>query len=267
MNKTIYRETGSTSKVFDYRTLKKDYATLVPVLREGLHVLDVGCGTGAISKDIALEVGMRGSVTGIDNTEAFIQNGRETYKNVSNLNLIHADLFDFEPGKKFDLVVAARVLQWLNNPEEAILKLASFLKPGGQLSVLDYNHEALEWRPEPPESMQIFYQAFLQWRADAGMNNRIAEDLEGYFRKAGLHSIEVLKADEHYEKNQDDFIQRVCIWSAVARLKQISDEGYIADESRLKALDEYQVWTEKDARCMIMKLSEVRGRNSSGGTV
>lgn len=247
--------------MFDYRTLKKDYATLVPVLREGLHVLDVGCGTGAISKDIALQVGMRGSVTGIDNTEAFIQNGRETYKNVSNLNLIHADLFDFEPEKKFDLVVAARVLQWLNNPEEAIRKLASFLKPGGQLSVLDYNHEALEWRPQPPESMQFFYQAFLQWRADAGMNNRIAEDLEGYFRKAGLDSIEVLKADEHYEKNQDDFIQRVCIWSAVARLKQISDEGYIADESRLKALAEYQVWAEKDARCMIMKLNEVRGRN------
>lgn len=260
MNKTIHRETESTSKVFDYRTLERDYATLVPILRQGLDVLDVGCGTGAISYGIALQVGKNGSVTGIDNTEAFIKNGRETYKDAENLRLIHADLLEFQPELKFDLVVAARVLQWLSNPLEAIKKLASFLKPGGQLSVLDYNHESLEWYPQPPESMRVFYEAFLHWRAEAGMDNRIADSLREYFTEAGLHSIEVLNADEHYQKNEEDFIQRMGIWSAVARLKQISDEGYIDDKSRLKAISEYDDWIVKDAQLMIMKLKEVRGR-------
>src|SRR5688500_2183313 len=118
MNKTIHRETETTTKIFDSRTLKTDYATLAPILRPGLRVLDVGCGTGAISKGIAEQVGTTGYVLGIDNTKAFIDSGRETYKEVCNLELLHADLFNFQPAEKFDLIVAARVLQWLNNPGE-----------------------------------------------------------------------------------------------------------------------------------------------------
>jgi ubiquinone/menaquinone biosynthesis C-methylase UbiE len=112
-------------------------------LGPGLRVLDVGCGTGAISKDIAAQVGDTGHVTGIDNTEYFIQSGKETYADVKNLDLIYTDLFAYEPEEKFDLIVAARVLQWLNNPVEALKKMYSLLKPGGMVSILDYNHEAL----------------------------------------------------------------------------------------------------------------------------
>lgn len=259
MNKTIHRS-ESTTAIFDHRSLQTDYATLIPILGKGLRVLDVGCGTGAISRGIAEQVGAGGSVTGIDNTETFIRSGKESCRNVRNLELIHADLFEFHPKEKFDLVVAARVLQWLNNPGEALRKLASFLKPGGQLSILDYNHEALVWEPHPPESMQVFYKAFLRWRADAGMNNRIAEDLHGYCANLGFHFIEVLNADEVYKKGDADFLQRVGIWSKVAEMGQIVDEGYLEENQRLKAIDEYNRWIESDARCMIMKLNEVRAK-------
>ena len=260
MNKTIHRESGSTKKIFDDRTLEKDYATLLPVLKKGLRVLDVGCGTGAISKGIAARVGPSGSVTGIDNTETFIRSGRETYADIANLELIHADLFDFQPTEKFDLIIAARVFQWLNNPKEALKHLKGFLKPGGQISILDYNHEALQWMPAPPESMQRFYSAFLRWRADAGMDNAIAETLATYFFELNFHSIEMHIADEVYQKGQDNFIERVGIWSKVAGLKQIVDEGYLDEEIRVKAIEDYNAWIPTNAECMIMKLKEVRGR-------
>jgi ubiquinone/menaquinone biosynthesis C-methylase UbiE len=260
MNKTIHRDSENTTNIFDHRTLETDYTTLVPVLREGLRVLDVGCGTGAISKGIALRVGATGHVVGIDNTERFIRHGNEALSDMGNLSLIYADLFTFQPDEEFDLVVAARVLQWLSNPLDAVKKLASFLKPGGQLSILDYNHEALEWMPQSPDSMRKFFQAFLQWRADAGMDNRIAEHLGDFFKQAGMNAIEVFNADEHYMKGQHNFIQRAGIWSTVAGLNQISDEGYIDDESRVQAITDYNAWIENDAEHMIMKLSEVRGR-------
>ena len=259
MNKTIHRNNESATGIFDHRTLQTDYATLIPLLRQGLRVLDVGCGTGAISKGIAEQVGEDGHVTGIDNTEAFINSGRKTYGSVRNLELIHTDLFQFKPDEKFDLVVTARVLQWLSNPKEALMKLATFLKPGGHLSILDYNHEALLWQPPPPESMQVFYKAFLKWRSDAGMDNRIAENLADYFSETGFHSIEVFSANEVYRRGDANFIQRAGIWSTVAGLTQIVDEGYLDEATRLKAVDEYHRWVEQECQSMIMTLKEVRG--------
>jgi hypothetical protein len=118
----------------------------------------------------------------------------------------------------------------------------------------------LEWEPQPPESMRSFYKIFLKWRADAGMNNHIAEDLAGYFAETGFHSIEVYNSNEIYKKWNDNFFQRVGIWSKVALLKQIVDEGYVTEEERLKVIEEYDAWVSSDAELMIMKLKEVRGK-------
>jgi ubiquinone/menaquinone biosynthesis C-methylase UbiE len=260
MNKTIHRDTERTSGIFNNRSLEVDYATLVPILKEGLKVMDVGCGTGAISKGIADRVGKTGYVIGIDNTEGFIKKGKEIFQATRNLELIHADLFEFNAKEEFDLIVSARVLQWLNNPKDALTRMKSFLKPGGQLSVLDYNHSSIVWVPNPPGSMRFFYDTFLRWRTEAGMNNQMANDLYGYFSETGFRSIEVFNADEVYRKGDDDFIPKIGIWSKVAESRQMVDEGYISDELRLKAIEEYDRWIETDAELMIMKLNEVRGR-------
>lgn len=95
-NKLIKRDGPEATKIFDSRSLKVDYRTLETILEKGMTVLDVGCGTGSISKDIANRIGDSGKVIGIDNTEKFIISGKETYGNTHNLRLIHADLFDFE---------------------------------------------------------------------------------------------------------------------------------------------------------------------------
>jgi ubiquinone/menaquinone biosynthesis C-methylase UbiE len=259
-NKHIERDSRDSTKIFDDRSLEADYSTLIPVLKEGLNVLDVGCGTGAISRGIAAYVGPTGRVTGIDNTAAFIESGKSSYADVLNLKLIHADLFEFEAEEKFDLIVSARTLQWLGNPKEALLKFKAMLAPGGMVSVLDYNHEALTWQPEPPESMRTFYSAFLQWRADAGMNNRIADDLQRLFEETGFQAVEVLKADETYKSENNNFIARAGIWSKVAAMKQISDEGYIDNQTRLQAIEDYNNWITTEATMMIMRLNDVRGR-------
>src|SRR5690606_13082934 len=189
-NKIINRDQVTSNRIFDNRSLEKDYPTVIPILKKGIRILDVGCGTGAISKGIADLIGDQGRVIGIDNTEKFINSGKESYGETKNLQLMNTDLFNFNTEEKFDVIVSARTLQWLTNPKDAIVKMKSLLKPGGQLSVLDYNHENLEWDPLPPPSMQLYYQSFLRWRSQSGMNNHISEDLVGYFKEAGLGSIE-----------------------------------------------------------------------------
>lgn len=262
MNKEIKREGQEATKIFDNRSVEKDYSTLLPLLSKGLKVLDIGCGTGAISKGIAEIVGPEGYVIGIDHTEKFIASGAETYQSVKNLNLIHADLFSFEPKEKFDLIVAARVLQWLNNPTEALKKIKIMLKPGGIVSILDYNHSFLKWSPNPPDSMQKFYDVFLKWRADAGLDNTMADHLPMCLKEAGFSNIEVINADETYTKGESNFKSKVGIWSMVAGSSQTEDEGYVSHDDRMLAIDEYNKWVDEDASQMVMNLKEVRGTNS-----
>ena len=258
-NKHIQRD-GNATKIFDARSLSKDYKHLSVILKSGMNVLDVGCGTGSISKDIAAIVGEKGKVTGIDNTKGFILTGQVSYQAVSNLELIHVDLFDYNPEEKYDLIVSARTLQWLSNPKEALLKMKSMLKLNGQISILDYNHKAIEWVPSPPESMQEFYQTFLNWRKDAGMNNEIADDLSRLLTEVGFHSIEVINSDEFYNKDVVDYKSKIGIWSKVAGSSQMVEEGYLDDNLRLKAIEEYNNWIETEAISMTMKLNEVRGK-------
>lgn len=258
-NKHVQRDEQAT-KIFDDRSLANDYKNLKSILKPRMKVLDVGCGTGSISKDIANIVGENGKVTGIDNTEIFILSGRESYQKITNLELIHIDLFDFHPEEKFDLIISARVLQWLSNPKEALLKMKSLLKPNGQISILDYDHTNLDWNPAPPESMQVFYDTFLKWRQDAGMNNRIAEDLPSLLQETGFHSIEKINSDEFYNEERHNYKSKIGIWSKVAGSVQMVEEGYLENDLRLKAIEEYNHWIETEAISMTMKLNEVRGK-------
>lgn len=259
MNKQIDRQKQNAETIFNTRSLENDYRTLLPVLKVGMRILDVGCGTGAISAGIAKEVGPSGKVIGIDNTITFIENGKSTFKAVKNLELQHIDLMDYESEEQFDLIVSARVLQWLSHPVEALEKMMRLLKPGGMISILDYNHEQLVLEPEPPKSMQDFYQRWLQWRADAGMNNHIAEDLPRYFETVGLRNIQINDSSERYDPRMKNFKQKVSIWAKVARSTQLQEEGYISETERLKAIDDYLEYVEKEVVLMVMKLKEVRG--------
>ncbi|PXY45182.1 methyltransferase domain-containing protein [Flavobacterium hydrophilum] len=259
-NKHIERDGQNATKIFDSRSLAKDYRNLVQILEPGITVLDIGCGTGSISKDIANYIGKEGKVVGIDNTENTINSGKESYQSVSSLELIAVDLFDFNPEIKFDLIISARTLQWLSNPKAALIKMKSLLKPNGQISILDYDHTNLIWNPLPPQSMQEFYKTFLKWRADAGMNNKIAEDLPQLLKETGFHSIEKINSDEVYTNTDSDFKSKIAIWSKVAGSKQMVEEGYLEETLRLKAIEEYNNWIENSALSMTMKLNEVRGK-------
>lgn len=246
-----------TAALLDSRRLENSYATLIPLLKKGMHVIDVGCGTGAISASIAEWMSGEGSVLGIDSSEHLIATGKAQYGSIPGLELVHADLFGYTPSAKADLLISARVLQWLSDPRAALNHIKEWLSPGGIVSILDYNHTRLEWTPQPPESMRRFYAAFLDWRADAGMDNEMAAHLPGHFEALGFHSIESIPADEVCHKGDPG----LAIWSTVAetRGQQMVRDGFVSEPDRLLALSEYNAWIRTDAEKMVMKLADVRG--------
>ena len=139
--------------------------------------------------------------------------------------------------------------------------MKSILKHKGVISILDYNHENIEWNPAPPKSMLQFYDTFLKWRQEAGMDNRIADNLAEYFSEVGLKNISVNNSNEYYDRKNEKYKAKVGIWAKVAGSSQMVKEGYLDNDLRLKAIDEYEEWVENTAVSMIMKLNEVRGVN------
>jgi len=255
--KFIDRKDQQANKIFERRTLSSDYRTLLPLLSSGMKILDVGCGTGTLTNEVAAHIG-DGTIIGLDNTAAFIDSGNELYGSTKNLSLVCSNIFDYQPPHQFDLIITARTMQWLSDIPKALDLFKSWLKPAGQISILDYNHTTIEWNPTPPESMLEFYSTFLKWREDAGMNNRVANEVDVLLQEAGFNAIQVINADQVYKRGEDNFEVSLAIWNKVAQSRQMVTEGYITDELRLQAIEEYTRWIETEATSMILRMNDVR---------
>jgi ubiquinone/menaquinone biosynthesis C-methylase UbiE len=247
------------NKVLDRRTVENSYSSLLNLLKEGMSVLDVGCGSGTITAGIAERVGPGGRVVGIDFSEHLIAQAQKNYENLRSLSFEVADINKYAVEEKFDLVIAARTLQWVNNPAEIVAQMLRLVKSGGMISILDYNHTKIEWTPLPPQSMLDFYEAFLNWRADAGYDNAIADNLAAIYQDSGLQSITIINQHEVSTLEQERFKGDARIWSVVAetRGKQLVKDGFCTEELRLRAIQEYDAWIAGDAQAMKLYLLAV----------
>ncbi|TDQ42822.1 methyltransferase domain-containing protein [Aureibacillus halotolerans] len=250
-----------THDIVHKRTLKNDHTRLFELVSPGVSVLDVGCGTGAITKDIALMSGPTGKVVGIDMGAEMIEKAKEEFGHIEGLDFDTGSIYELPYENQFDIVTAARVLQWLDRPEQALKQLVKAVKPGGKIIVLDYQHEQISWNPEPPASMRQFYNAFLQWRKDAGMDNAIADHLPDMFAAAGLHAIDVSVQDEVAHRGDAHFEASVRTWQGVAasRGHQLVNDGFLIEDERALAEREYGEWVDTSAQEMRMVLRAVEG--------
>lgn len=264
MNETSNRAAMpiGTHAVLDRRTLYHANRNLLDLIKPGDTVLDVGCGSGSITIGIAEQVGPEGKVIGIDTSLHLIEQARENFKGYKNLHFELADINTYQPDFQFDLISSARVLQWLNNPAQVIRKMNALLKNDGLLSILDYNHEKIRFEPSIPESMSNFYHAFLNWRADAGMDNKIADHLEDLFQQAGFQDITTTDLTEKTSTGTAHFAGDINIWTIVAETRglQVVRDGFLTEPERQQAITSYKKWQEEEALAMDMYLLAVTGR-------
>ena len=254
-----------TSTFLNRRSLATAHRHLAGLLRPGLVVLDVGCGTGAITRGIAEAVAPAGRVVGVDINAGLIDEARRTHGDVAGLSFELADIEALPFQRTFDVVTAARVLQWLAHPDTALRHMAQAAKPGGRNVVLDYNHEKIIWKPEPPESVRRFYSAFLHWRAEARLDNAIADHLSTMFVNAGLRDIVVSPQHELTHRSDPDFATRIGIWAEVAasRGHQLVADGAIIEAERAEAEADYRDWIRNSAEAQVLYLLAVDGRRPS----
>lgn len=131
------------------RTAQDSAGYLLPWLKPGLAVLDVGCGPGTITADLAALVAP-GSVTAIDQFADVLDDARAEAqrRNLSNLSFAVADIDRLDlPDDTFDVVHAHQVLQHVADPVQALREMRRVCTPGGIVAARDADYSGFVWYP------------------------------------------------------------------------------------------------------------------------
>jgi SAM-dependent methyltransferase len=109
----------------------------------GDRLVDVGCGPGYATFELARLVGAEGSVLGVDRSRRFIEHlaAEAEARGIANVRVEVAGIEELrlEPDC-FDGCFARWVFSFLADPVPAVARLAAGLRPGGRLVVMDYCH-------------------------------------------------------------------------------------------------------------------------------
>lgn len=102
--------------------------------------LDVGCGTGAVSRELARRMSV-GHVVGIDPSPVFLATARKLASDFTNLSFVEGDgrSLPFESAS-FDTVLFHTTLSHVPRPKEALKEAFRVLRPGGTLAVFEGNY-------------------------------------------------------------------------------------------------------------------------------
>jgi trans-aconitate methyltransferase len=223
-------------------------ASLVELLapKPGERILDLGCGTGHLTSQIA-QAGA--TVVGMDRSAEMLAQARSAYP---LLQFIQSDARDFTFGEPFDAIFSNAVLHWIRPPEAVIQCVRDALRPGGRfvaefggrgnvrrvLAILRETAERMGLTPDFPESYFPSLSEYTTLLEAAGLEVRSAvlfdrpTPLQGadglrdwlkMFRGSTLASLPAERRDEFLLAVED-----------AARPELFRDGGWFADYRRLR---------------------------------
>ncbi|MFV2123884.1 class I SAM-dependent methyltransferase [Micromonospora sp. LOL_013] len=136
-----------------WRTAENSAAYLLPHLRPGQALLDIGAGPGTITMDLAALVAP-GRVTATEVTDEALALSRAEAqaRGVTTVDFTTADVHDLPfPDDAFDVVHAHQVLQHVGDPVRALAEMRRVCRPGGVVAARDSDYDRFAWHPAVPE--------------------------------------------------------------------------------------------------------------------
>ncbi|MDO5067703.1 MAG: class I SAM-dependent methyltransferase [Propionibacteriaceae bacterium] len=172
------------------RTAANSAAYLLPYLRPGQRVLDVGCGPATITADLA-ELVAPGEVIGLDNVEAALDAARATLqaRGVDGVKLVKGDVYELLwPDEYFDVVHAHQVLQHLPDPVAALKEMLWVTSPDGIVAARDAIYSAMTWYPQY-EGMTAWQEIYIATARANGGEPDAGSRLKAWCHEAGFDEV------------------------------------------------------------------------------
>jgi ubiquinone/menaquinone biosynthesis C-methylase UbiE len=156
-------------------------------LAAGLRCVDIGCGGGAVTLEIARLVAPGGTVLGIDMDEEMLGLARQAAAQggLSNAEFAQADARDWaEPGR-YDVVYSRFLLQHLSQPASLLGRMWAAVRPGGVLVVEDADFDG--WCCDPANAgFELFLDTYRRLLARRGGDHAMGRKLYRNFLAAAI---------------------------------------------------------------------------------
>jgi SAM-dependent methyltransferase len=153
-------------------------------------VLDLGCGTGVVTRAIAAREGFAGTVTGIDQSPEFIAAAERLAANDGlgdRVEFVVGDAHALEfPAASFDAAVAHTLVSHVRDPLAVLAEAARVIRPGGTVAIFDGDYASLTFGCDDArlgEGMERAVQSMIMSAP------RVMRELPRLLPKAGLRLI------------------------------------------------------------------------------
>ena len=169
-------------------------------------VLDLGCGTGVVTRAIAARDGFAGTVIGIDQSREFIAAAKQFAADAGvgdRLEFLVDDAHQLHfPAASFDAAVAHTLISHVRDPLAVLTEAARVIRPGGSLVIFDGDYSSLTFGCSDPRlgvEMEPALQSLIM------SSPRIMRELPRLLPKAGLRLI-ATQAHVYAEAGSSSFL-------------------------------------------------------------
>jgi ubiquinone/menaquinone biosynthesis C-methylase UbiE len=187
-----------------WRTAENSASFLLSHLAPGMSLLDVGCGPGTITADLADRLG-EGTVIGVDLANEVVELAREQHlaSKGADLSFRTGDVYSLEfPDATFDVVYAHQILQHLSRPVDALVELRRVLKTGGLVAVRDADYGAFSWYPSDAvldRWMDVYHRLTRRNGAEADAGRH----LKAWVRAAGFGDVVASSSNWTFQSDEE----------------------------------------------------------------
>jgi ubiquinone/menaquinone biosynthesis C-methylase UbiE len=156
-------------------------------VRPGMRCLDLGCGGGEVTFEIARLVGAEGRVTGVDIDEVKLSLGREsaTQRGCPNVEFRAGNVTEWDEPAAYDLVYCRFLLQHLSRPVDLLRRMWAAVAPGGAIVVEDADFDGLFCHP-PNDGFAFYARVYPRVLELHGGDGAIGRKLYRYFLEAAI---------------------------------------------------------------------------------
>ena len=178
----------------------------------GMTCLDVGCGGGDVSFEMARIVGALGRVVGVDLDETKLQlaRGEAVREGLDNIEFRKSDVDELTGSATYDLIYSRFLLTHLRDPAAALRRMMRTCKPGGVIIVEDIDHSSVFTHPASAAVQRYIY-LYNEVVRRRGADPEIGPKLPALFREVGLRDFHMSLAQPVFTEGEGKRVNQITL--------------------------------------------------------